>query len=119
MDSFDSIRNGKDCFIKSQTGSGKTLAYLAPIIDYLMNRETKITRQLGPVVLIVAPTRELSIQIFNLFNKLNKVCVHIVAGLLIGGESVKSEKEKIRKGINLVIGTPGKILYHMKNTKGL
>jgi ATP-dependent RNA helicase DDX31/DBP7 len=45
--------------------------------------------------------------------------VHIVAGLLIGGESVKSEKEKIRKGINVVIGTPGKILYHMKNTRGL
>ncbi len=84
-----------------------------------MNKETKIHRQMGPVVLIVAPTRELSIQIFNLFNKLNKVCVHIVAGLLIGGECVKSEKEKIRKGINVVIGTPGKILYHMKNTKGL
>lgn len=42
-----------------------------------------------------------------------------MAGLLIGGESVKSEKEKIRKGINIVIGTPGKILYHMKNTKNL
>ena len=50
---------------------------------------------------------------------MNKVCVHIVPGLLIGGEDIKSEKEKIRKGINVVIGTPGKILYHMKNTKGL
>ncbi len=38
---------------------------------------------------------------------------------MIGGEDVKSEKEKIRKGINVVIGTPGKILYHMKNTRGL
>lgn len=74
---------------------------------------------MGPLVLIVAPTWELSIQIFNLFNKLNKVCVHIVAGLLIGGEAIKSEKEKIRKGINILIGTPGKILYHMKNSRGL
>ena len=47
---------------------------------------------------------------------MNKVCVNIVAGLLIGGDSIKSEKEKIWKGINIIIGTPGKILYHIKNT---
>ncbi len=38
-DAYESVRGGKDCFIKSQTGSGKTLSYLAPIIDYMMAKE--------------------------------------------------------------------------------
>lgn len=38
-DSFKPVRDGKDCFIKSQTGSGKTLSYLAPLLDYLMAKE--------------------------------------------------------------------------------
>lgn len=40
-------------------------------------------------------------------------------GLLIGGEQIKKEKEKIRKGVNIIVGTPGKVLYHMKNSSNL
>ncbi len=51
--------------------------------------------------------------------QLLKVAVYIVPGLLIGGEQIKKEKEKIRKGINIIVGTPGKVLYHIKNSQNL
>ena len=109
----------QNCFIKSQTGSGKTLSYLIPLINRLMNNPDKINRKSGLFAMILCPTWELSIQIYNTLLQLTKVCVNIVPGLLIGGEQIKKEKEKIRKGINIIIGTPGKILYHFKNSQNL
>lgn len=81
-----------------------------------MNNPEKINRKSGLFAMILCPTRELSIQIHNTLLQLTKVCVNIVPGLLIGGEQIKKEKEKIRKGINIIVGTPGKILYHFKNS---
>lgn len=110
------LNKGDDCIIKSQTGSGKTLAYLVPILNRLMNGQPKVKREDGTKVMIICPTRELCIQIHNTLLQIGKACVHIVSGLLVGGESIKKEKDKLRKGLNVIIATPGRVKYHLEHT---
>lgn len=109
------LLDNKDLLIKSETGSGKTLAYLIPIISDLMNEI--IERKDGCKVMIIAPTRELCIQIFNVTNKLCRHTPFIVIGHLMGGQDKKKEKQKLRKGLSVIIGTPGRILDHFENTR--
>lgn len=73
-------------------GSGKTLAYALPILDTLMGLENKVTRNDGVQAIILAPTRELALQIMDVLQKLTQMCAHIVPGCVIGGEKKKSEK---------------------------
>ncbi|CAD8191871.1 unnamed protein product [Paramecium pentaurelia] len=104
-------------FIKSETGSGKTLAYMVPLISHLMNSEVRITREQGTYILIVCPTRELSLQCVDAALKVGKKCPNIVVGALVGGENANHEKARLRKGVTIVVGTPGRILYHIQNTQ--
>ncbi|CAD8171906.1 unnamed protein product [Paramecium octaurelia] len=104
-------------FIKSETGSGKTLAYMVPLISHLMNAEVRITREQGTYILIVCPTRELSLQCVDAALKVGKKCPNIVVGALVGGENANHEKARLRKGVTIVVGTPGRILYHIQNTQ--
>ncbi|CAI1552450.1 hypothetical protein SEUBUCD646_0K02440 [Saccharomyces eubayanus] len=106
-----------DFFIHAQTGSGKTLSYLLPIISTILNMETRVDRSSGAFALIVAPTRELASQIYQVCSTLISCCHYLVPCLLIGGERKKSEKARLRKGCNFIIGTPGRILDHLQNTK--
>ncbi|KAI4457465.1 rna helicase [Holotrichia oblita] len=101
--------------IRSQTGSGKTLAYAVPILDALQSISPRIKRTDGVQALIVLPTRELALQTHELFNKINTF-QWIVTGHLCGGENRKSEKDRLRKGINILIGTPGRLLDHALHT---
>ncbi|XKL67510.1 hypothetical protein PGB90_003001 [Kerria lacca] len=111
------IQEGKDVLVRSQTGSGKTIAYAIPIIEGLHKIRPKLNRKDGLKVVIVLPTRELAIQTYEWFVKLLKPFTWLVPGLLIGGEKRKSEKARLRKGIIILIGTPGRLLDHIKNTK--
>lgn len=106
-----------DLFIHAQTGSGKTLAYLLPILSKILNMNTRIDRKSGCFGLIIAPTRELAQQIYQVCLTLFNCCHYLVPCLLIGGESKKSEKARLRKGSNIIIGTPGRVLDHLQNTK--
>ncbi|RDD46190.1 putative ATP-dependent RNA helicase DDX31, partial [Trichoplax sp. H2] len=114
-----SILNGRDCLIQSQTGTGKTIAYAVPIVNKLQELEPKIQRSDGPYALILLPTRELALQTMTIFNKLLKTFCWIVPGCVTGGEKKKSEKARIRKGINVLISTPGRLIDHIKNTQCL
>lgn len=107
----------KDALIKSQTGSGKTLAYALPMVQMLQSKNPKISRTDGPVALILTPTRELALQSYEIFASLTKPFCHIVPSWIIGGENRKSEKSRIRKGVNIVVGTPGRVLDHIQTTK--
>ncbi|EPY54261.1 ATP-dependent RNA helicase Dbp7 [Schizosaccharomyces cryophilus OY26] len=112
----------KDAFIEAETGSGKTLAYLLPIIQRLVRLPpTKRSRTSGLFAVIVAPTRELCQQIYNVANNLtnNRLAHWIVSCNVIGGEKKKSEKSRIRKGVNILIGTPGRLADHIENTEVL
>ena len=116
LKSYPTINKGEDCIVKSQTGSGKTLAYLVPLLNQLIKVQPKIKREDGTKLLIICPARELCLQINNTLLKVGKACVHIVSGLLVGGESIKKEKDKLRKGLNIIIATPGRVKYHLEHT---
>lgn len=97
--------------------TGKTLAYLLPLINDLMKQEKQIQRGDGTRALIIAPTRELCSQITDILVKLTKSCVWIVTGSISGGEKKKSEKARLRKGVTVLVCTPGRLLDHLKTTE--
>ncbi|KAJ6243651.1 atp-dependent RNA helicase ddx31-related [Anaeramoeba flamelloides] len=117
--SIKPIFDGNDVLMKAKTGTGKTLAFLVPIISKLIFRKPIIQRKDGVFVLIITPTRELCLQIYDVVLNLVKCCVNIVPGTLMGGETRKTEKQRIRKGINVLIATPGRLVDHLEHTQGL
>lgn len=103
--------------MRSQTGSGKTLAYALPIVEKLQAMQPKVTRDDGILAVVIVPTRELAIQTYELFVKLVKPFQWIVPGVLMGGERRKAEKARLRKGINILVGTPGRLVDHLLHTE--
>lgn len=121
--SYPPIVAGKDVLMRADTGSGKTLSYLIPIMQKLVvdfPKDTNpITRQMGPLVLIIAPTRELCLQISTVVDKFKTQMPYITPGTLLGGEKVPAEKKRLRKGINILIATPDRMIYHLENSQNL
>ena len=111
----------RDVVVKSETGSGKTLAYVVPVYDFLinLNLKNKIQRKDGVYVVVFAPTHELCLQIESTFDKLKSCCINAVFGSLMGGQSMETEKSRLRKGLNIIVTTPGRMLYHLTNTSTL
>jgi superfamily II DNA/RNA helicase len=110
------LHNGGNLLMKSQTGSGKTLAYLLPILSDLMGGGA-VSRGDGTRALIISPTRELSVQITDTLGLLTRCCVWVVCGSVSGGEKKKSEKARLRKGVTVLVATPGRLLDHAKTTE--
>ncbi|XP_077416891.1 ATP-dependent DNA helicase DDX31 isoform X2 [Vanacampus margaritifer] len=114
--SIPALLSGRDAIVRSQTGSGKTLAFAVPLVQTLQGLQTKVQRSDGPLALVIVPTRELAQQTFATFQKLLKPFTWIVPGVLMGGEKRKSEKARLRKGINILVSTPGRLVDHIKHT---
>uniref|UniRef100_A0A8C2Q666 ATP-dependent RNA helicase n=1 Tax=Cyprinus carpio TaxID=7962 RepID=A0A8C2Q666_CYPCA len=91
------LLSGKDAVVRSQTGSGKTLAYGIPVVQFLQGMQPKSLKVTHCIY---------SFQPFT----------WIVPGVLMGGEKRKAEKARLRKGINVLISTPGRLVDHIKNT---
>lgn len=106
---FPSAVNGHDVIGISQTGSGKTLAFVLPILQQILSSDKPFH------TLILVPTRELAQQIcdtVNMFEALN-----IRTALLLGGEDFNTQVYQINKKPHLIIGTPGRIMMHIKKNK--
>ncbi|KAM8761396.1 ATP-dependent DNA helicase DDX31 isoform 2-T4 [Acanthopagrus schlegelii] len=110
------LLSGRDAVVRSQTGSGKTLSYAVPVVQSLQAVQPKICRSDGPLAVVIVPTRELAQQTFLTFQKLVKPFSWIVPGVLMGGEKRKAEKARLRKGINILVSTPGRLVDHIKHT---
>ncbi|KAK5740775.1 ATP-dependent RNA helicase dbp7 [Elasticomyces elasticus] len=115
-----------DAFIQAETGSGKTLAYLLPIVQRISDislvmkaASQAFSRRSGLFALILAPTRELSKQISAVLETLLSCCHWIVGGIVIGGEKKSSEKARLRKGVNILVATPGRLADHLDSTEVL
>jgi ATP-dependent RNA helicase DDX31/DBP7 len=111
-----------DAFIQAQTGSGKTLAYLLPIVERIISMSSKdvqVHRDSGLFAIVLAPTRELCKQIAAVLDKILRCAPWIVGTTVIGGESKQSEKARLRKGVNILIATPGRLADHLDNTEVL
>ena len=102
--SFESIRDGKNVWLKSPTGSGKTLAYLLPIVEKLLQDKQSTTQ-----VIFFTPTHELAIQVSNFINETFS-SIGIKSLALIGKASIERQKEKLKKKPQIVVGSVGRIL---------
>ncbi|KAH7093608.1 ATP-dependent RNA helicase HAS1 [Paraphoma chrysanthemicola] len=109
------LLSGKDVLGAAKTGSGKTLAFLIPAIEMLSAMRFKPRNGTG--VIVVSPTRELALQIFGVARELMEKHSQTY-GIIIGGANRRAEAEKLVKGVNLIIATPGRLLDHLHNTPG-
>jgi ATP-dependent RNA helicase DDX10/DBP4 len=103
---------GRDILGAAKTGSGKTLAFLIPVLENLYRQ--KWTELDGLGALIISPTRELAIQIFEVLRKIGRHHT-FSAGLVIGGRSLQEERERLGR-MNILVCTPGRMLQHMDQT---
>merc|ERR1711936_255359 len=108
------LLEGRDLVGAAKTGSGKTLAFLLPAIELIY--KLKFMPRNGTGVIIISPTRELSMQTFGVLRELLKHHYHTY-GLIMGGANRQSEAQKLAKGINILVATPGRLLDHLQNTK--
>ncbi|MBO0709365.1 MAG: DEAD/DEAH box helicase, partial [Candidatus Dormibacteraeota bacterium] len=95
------LLQGRDVVIEAPTGSGKTLAFLLPLVERMGGHAA------GPRALVVTPTRELALQIDNVFQSLD---TDLRGALLYGGVGYATQTQALKQGADVVIGTPGRIL---------
>jgi ATP-dependent RNA helicase DeaD len=102
------ILKGVDVIGQAHTGTGKTAAFALPILS-----EIKIRRN-GPIqALILVPTRELAVQVTNEINKFSRYTgIRTVA--IYGGQSIGLQHNQLRRGIQIVVATPGRLIDHVK-----
>uniref|UniRef100_A0A0E0DL05 ATP-dependent RNA helicase n=1 Tax=Oryza meridionalis TaxID=40149 RepID=A0A0E0DL05_9ORYZ len=108
--------SGQHMLVKAATGTGKTLAYLAPIVHLLQMREPCVERTDGTFALVLVPTRELCLQVYGIAQQLVHRFHWLVPGYIMGGENRAKEKARLRKGISILIATPGRLLDHLQHT---
>ncbi|MFD2443735.1 DEAD/DEAH box helicase [Bacillus sp. CGMCC 1.16607] len=102
------LLEGKDVIAQSQTGTGKTFAFILPILEKIDANNRHIQ------ALIVTPTRELALQITNEVKKLIEDRQEIKVLAIYGGQDVDQQLKKLKNGSHIVIGTPGRLLDHIR-----
>ena len=103
------IREGSDIIGRSQTGTGKTMAFAIPAIEMIRSSSDKS----NVMAIIMLPTRELAIQCCNEIKKLTKYCESIRPVEVYGGAPMDRQITRLKRA-NIVIGTPGRIMDHMR-----
>src|SRR6478736_5763245 len=100
------ILKGKDVIGQAHTGTGKTAAFSLPILNRVKSR--------GPIqALVIVPTRELAIQVTNEIRKFYKY-IGIRSLAIYGGQSINIQKEQLRRGVQIIVATPGRLIDHLK-----
>ncbi|KAJ7647602.1 P-loop containing nucleoside triphosphate hydrolase protein [Roridomyces roridus] len=109
---------GKDVLGAARTGSGKTLAFVIPAVELL--HRLKFKPMNGTGIIIVSPTRELALQIFGVAKDIMQFHSQ-TCGIVMGGANMRAEQDKLAKGVNLLVATPGRLLDHLmvRNLKAL
>ncbi|XP_022765655.1 DEAD-box ATP-dependent RNA helicase 7-like [Durio zibethinus] len=114
---FDIILDGTDLVGRARTGQGKTLAFVLPILESLTNGPAKTLRKTGygrpPSVLVLLPTRELAKQVFEDFKVYGEV-LGLTSCCLYGGAPYHTQEMKLKIGVDIVVGTPGRIKDHIE-----
>ena len=105
---YEYVAEGKNIVAMSNTGSGKTAAFMLPLINNIKVEE-KNTQ-----ILVVTPTRELAIQIVQETRKYCKYIHSINCLAIYGGQEIKQQAILLRKGVKIVVGTPGRLLDLLK-----
>ncbi|WP_324171135.1 DEAD/DEAH box helicase [Sulfurimonas sp.] len=101
-----------DVFATAQTGTGKTAAFALPILQKLRNTTADENRLIKAVIL--SPTRELSIQIEQDIQNYSKN-MSVTSTILVGGKDILAQQRILKKGVDIVIATPGRFMEHIEN----
>ena len=112
--SIPHLLNGRDLFGSAQTGTGKTAAFCMPLLQMLYQNKRKRSR--NPRALILAPTRELAIQINESLNIYGSR-LPVKNAVIYGGVSQKPQEQVIKNGLDILIATPGRLLDLMNQKK--
>lgn len=108
------LLSGRDIAGQAQTGTGKTLAFLAATFNHLLTTEVPANRKTNcPRAIIMAPTRELAIQIYNDAASL-LASTSLTAALVYGGEAYEKQQKTLENGVDIIIGTTGRIIDFYK-----
>ncbi len=99
---------GADVIAQAQTGTGKTAAFALPIIEQL-DPELR-----APQALVMTPTRELAVQVAEAFHAYGKFHKHVAILPVYGGQPIDRQLRALRGGVNVVVGTPGRLLDHIQ-----
>ena len=102
------LLEGKDVLGQAQTGTGKTAAFALPILSNLD------LKQKDPQVLVLAPTRELAIQVAEAFQKYAKHMKGFHVLPIYGGQDYRGQIRALQRGVHVVVGTPGRVMDHMR-----
>ncbi|MFC4426070.1 DEAD/DEAH box RNA helicase [Deinococcus navajonensis] len=108
VESIPQTLAGKDMIGRARTGTGKTLAYALPIIQ---NLEPSRERARLPRAIVVAPTRELAKQVADEFSKSG---LGLTTVTVYGGASYAPQENALRRGVDVVVGTPGRLIDHLE-----
>ena len=102
------ILEGRDVVGQSQTGTGKTASFGIPLIEKIDKNSRKVQ------AIILCPTRELALQVTNSIRRFLKYEDSIKCMAVYGGESIERQILGLKKGVQIIIGTPGRIMDHMR-----
>ena len=102
-----------DALVSAQTGSGKTVAFGLAIAPTLLNGEEKFTRADKPLALVVAPTRELALQVKRELDWLYGATGAVITSC-VGGMDARAERRALERGTHIVVGTPGRLCDHIR-----
>jgi len=109
--SIPPLLEGKDILGQAQTGTGKTAAFALPLLSRLDLRRRE------PQVLVLAPTRELAIQVAEAFKTYARHLKDFHVLPIYGGQSYEIQLRQLRRGVHVVVGTPGRVMDHMRKGK--
>ncbi|MDQ0321063.1 ATP-dependent RNA helicase DeaD [Pararhizobium capsulatum DSM 1112] len=104
---------GRDALVSAQTGSGKTVAFGLALASTLLDGADRFGRAGAPLALVVAPTRELALQVKRELEWLYELTGAVVASC-VGGMDIRSERRVLERGAHIVVGTPGRICDHIR-----
>ncbi len=105
---FPDLMLGRDLVGQAQTGTGKTAAFALPLIERVQAKGK------CPQVLVLAPTRELALQVSDSFRKYAAGHTHIKIHPIYGGADFRSQITAFKRGVDVVVGTPGRVMDHMR-----
>ncbi|MBV5278769.1 MAG: DEAD/DEAH box helicase [Campylobacteraceae bacterium] len=103
---------GRDVMATAQTGTGKTAAYALPILQLLGKKEQKSTTKKAIRALILAPTRELAMQVGKSVEAYGKD-MDLTSGMICGGVKLTPQVKKLEKGLDILVATPGRLIEHI------
>ncbi|EPQ14283.1 Nucleolar RNA helicase 2 [Myotis brandtii] len=111
---FHHVYSGKDLIAQARTGTGKTFSFAIPLIEKLLAELHDRKRGRAPQVLVLTPTRELANQVSRDFSDITK---KLSVACFYGGTPYGGQIERMRNGIDILVGTPGRIKDHLQNGK--